>query len=554
MESQVSPEVLSFLQKSFDQMKSEESFVSYDPTYLFKDPGMSPSDALFEIIMNIYDLLVDDPNRKIDFHTWVETKGDKQIAINFRDNGPAFENGVDNIKNILFKIGAHNKDGNEDYVGEAGVGAKEAMAALGTRWEVTWSPGGGNPINKVILDEKTTGKDNNNVEKIGMDENEELGRSNESFFHIRVSNLRRQITNPSKMHDRIAKKFQTKMKDHGNNVRIFTCQPEKKNAKPVQPIGDPLFVIGEGFDPISNYIKFKGITIAYKLGYLQKDQEMYSAPSGPYFVIERAGVKLIDTCMVAENVQNMLIKGVSGGKHHLRQAYISIDCIKIQPAKIKNNINDQDELTVSILEAVGNDKNVRKWLSQVRIYNSQNTPSETVISEERLKRQQKVLDKMTSILQEQFKDTGLNIQLGNSFSSVPVGAKPTKRYLKNNKKNAANKKPVQNNSSSLSVGGKTYPLIVRHSRFGDGTERFGWRTTKEGFVIEINEDWSGLDTETLRGSKRTREQNVEYTNVIADFYSEFALRNIINEEGNVSLESIEEVRTNKSKVLSTLYG
>ena len=64
MESQVSPEILSFLQKTVDQMKSEESFVSYDPTYLFKDPGMSPSDALFEIIMNIYDLLVDDPNRK----------------------------------------------------------------------------------------------------------------------------------------------------------------------------------------------------------------------------------------------------------------------------------------------------------------------------------------------------------------------------------------------------------------------------------------------------------------------------------------------------------
>jgi hypothetical protein len=461
MENQVSPEILSLLQKTVDQMKPEEPFVSYDPALLFKDPIMSAGDSLFEIIMNVYDLLVDDPNRKIDFYTWIETKGDKQIAINFRDNGPAFENGEDNIKKILFKIGAQNKGGNENYVGEAGVGAKEAMAALGTRWEVTWSPGGGKPINKVVLDEKTTGKNNNNVEKIGMDENEELGRSEESFFHIRVSNLRRQITNPSKMHGRIAKKFQTKMGDHGNNVRIFTCQPEKKNAKPVQPIGDPLFVTGEGFDPISNVTKFKGITIHYKLGYLQKDQELYNASSGPYFVIERAGVKLIDTCVVSEKIQNMLIKGISGGKHHLRQAYISVDCIKIHPAKIKNNIHDDDELTVSILETVGNDQNVRKWLSKVRIYNSQNTPSETVISEERLKRQQKVLDKMTSILQEQFKDTGLNIQLGNSFSSVPVGAKPIKRYLKNNKKNAANKKkPVQNNSSPLSVGGKTYPLIV----------------------------------------------------------------------------------------------
>lgn len=554
MENQMSPEILSILQKTVDQMKSEESFVSYDPSLLFKDPTLSSSDALFEIIMNVYDLIVDEPSRKIDFHTWVETKGDKQIAINFKDNGPAFENGIDHIKRVLFKIGAQNKGGSEEYVGEAGVGAKEAMSSLGTRWEVTWSPGGGNPINRVVLDERTTGKDNNDVEKLGMGEDKELGCSEDSFFHIRVSNLRRQITNPSKMHDRIARKFQTKMKDHGNNVRIYTCQPEKKNKKPVQPISDPLFVHGKGFDPISNFIKFKGITVAYKLGYLEKDQEMYNAPSGPYYVVERAGVKLIDTTIVSENIRNMLIKNAAGGIHHLRQAYIAIDCIKIQPAKIKNNINDLDELTVGILESVGNDKNVRNWLSKVRVFNSQNVPSETVISAERLRRQQEVLSKMTSILQEQFKDTGLNIQLGNSFSTVPVGSKPTKRYLKGGKKAAVSKKPIQNNSSTLSVGGKTYPLIVKHSRFGDGTARWGWRTTKEGFVIEINEDWSGLNTNTLRGSKRTREQNVEYTNIIADFYSEFALRNIINEEGNVSIEGIEEVRVNKSKVLSTLYS
>jgi len=511
---------------------------------------MTNDEAYAEFITNIFDKNKQhNPNHDpINLYLYATEKGKGNLdSIVIEDDGPmpSVLNSFEGFLDTVLQLAVVNKKNNDDEtIGEAGMGAKDAAAFFGAKHTWEWSVGNNNPHFKIWMDEKSfTSWTSFHSETV--DENYE----GKPFFKLTIENIRDGVQPPSKLRNKIGERFSEALKTHPN-INIYTSRPNTKtsNSGKILPI-DPV-----DFDPDlpngSGSINHFGNIINWQIG-VDKNSYDYRA------IIRKHGV-IISNKIASPALKKLILKN-NGDPAKLDNFYrgmtIILDYNKWKATKIKNNLVWDNSSNVEVFNVLNEKSEINKISREIQAHFYKLNNNNKVIELPK-----GTSDKIDKLLEEASGDiaellNGSEDMVTNfSFQKPKKGQKKTtykaKSTKKDSRKNGKQDSDIRNGRPKVVAGGKSRPLELSWVEDKDLSSKRSWIDEDEkSITITINQAWEGYTNSIDRDKTQKMPLFVAET-VGHTLHVEGLRKKILNKE--ISLENFTDL-TNNTNLITAKY-
>ena len=527
---------------------SDKEDVPSDPCTMWrgKREPLTNVEAFAEFIMNVFDLSVDHPDRKINMCiSSVEKPKDNVVELNFWDDGPGLPTGGHNFLHTYMKLNSKNKaDNNKKTIGDAGIGAKTAAAKLGSHWHFSWSEGKDHPICHWIADEDNweTWHDYDYYE-------EEVKNKDSSFFNLSITKLHRGIA-ASKLRSALAAKFAGTLRRHPN-ISIYTCRPDAMESNsPLTPPPPDKYVDNFNWN---DTIHYSGLPIQASIGLLDATDRVYA--SQPTVRLSKHGVVLFE--LRDSKAHPLLFKKKDGspltyqGQLWGRQILITIDSPHFEATPIKNNLQWDHQLNKNIISHVAQDTGFINMLEKIKDHNNTKTDvEEKVITrtyQEKLEKLEiAVADDMNKMLND---NTITNLEyLSTSSNGKSEPSKIQKR--KSNTPKTGSQQKNREKQPSVKINGKDYAFKIQWVKEGDnGLERMrSWMDIKEDeIIIYVNRAYAGYIDKFEKDEHR---EGVYLADTIGHTWQDKRFELVINKGEDITPDIVKEIQSDRDAAIA----
>ena len=452
-------------------------------------------DIFSEHIMNVYDLSVDNNGRAINLYLYGKESNKKTTAVIIEDNGPGFnteDDGEDFINNFMYYRSDKKINSTKNFIGTAGVGAKDANAKLGARQSYEWSDGHGKKCT-FILDETSFDR------AVDYDLTTEDWEG-DSFFRQTVTKLRNPAQKlATQLRSELGEKFAGKLKSHPS-VKIYTSGPDRK-AEAVEPVDRVVAV--KGYDE-EFVVSLNGATAEVRIGLSDPDKTTSNqkAWQGFWFRLSRYGIIHVDTnerntekvvrLILDENTKTKLKSTTS---MHLRNIFVTINCDQFKPTQIKNDLNLDIPQTQDLLKEIGNRPEFIAIINRIEQYNRSHASAKSVtMSSKMMSNLNKIAGAAGLFIGQTLKSYGfageytLNKAATKSVRKIRCGDKIDERR----KKSYTPKAPVSKITSSNKIDGRNFDFNISFAALEDEESRYSLQVIDNTAHLTINESYNGF--------------------------------------------------------------
>lgn len=526
---------------------SDKEDVPSDPRGMWvgKRESLTQVDAFGEFIMNVFDLSIIQPHRKINMcMSSVEKPKDNVIELNFWDDGPGLPTGCKSFLEIYMKLHSVNKaDNNKKTIGDAGIGAKTAAGKLGRHWHFSWSEGNDHPKCHFIVDEDTwhTWHD--------YDYYEDEDYKDSSFFNLSITKLNHGVA-ASQIRDQLAAKFAGTLKRQPN-ISIYTCRPEamQKNS-PLTPPPPEKYVDNFYWN---DTIHYSGIPIQASIGLLAASDTVYS--SQPTVRISRQGVVHFE--LKDSKAHPLLFRKKDGslltyqGQLWGRQILITIDSQYFESAPIKNDLQWDNKVNKDIISHVGQDLGFTNMLNKIRDYNNTKVDSEEKIISRSYK--EKINKLEIAVADDINKMLADNIITNLEYPPISSNGNSVSPKVQKRRANATKTGSKQKNKEkqpTVNINGKDYKFEIQWVKRDDnGLERMrSWlERTSDAVTIKINRAYAGYIAKFESDEKR---EAVYLADTIGHTWHDYRFELLVNKGEDITPDIIKEIQSERDDAIA----
>lgn len=467
------------------------------------EKSLTTEDCYSEYLMNVYDASENEDGREINLYLYASGVNTKDKKIIIEDDGPGFKTN-DEGDHFLDSFMHYNSDekakSDKNFIGTAGVGAKDANANLGKKHTYEWSDGHGEKCTFIVDEDNYTSPTDYEFITEEWD--------GDSFFRQTITKLRnidRKLA--CEIRPRLEERFAGKLKSHPS-VKVYTSAPDGKGGSKGSPL-EPLdrIVPVKGYDKTFS-VSFNGATADVRIGLSDRDKTTTNKSDWgpPWIRLARYGIIHVDTNeRAAQKITDMLFTDITkaklksttsmwAGQSVFRNIFITINCDKFQPTQIKNDLNLDNKQTQDLLKEIGSHPEFISIIDRIEQYQRQNLGNRSVtMSANMMENLKKVCNAAGLYIGGTLKSFGFSGEytLNKAAPSSVRKIRCEDTADEKKKKSYIPKSPESKITSSNTIEGRNFEFNVSFASI-DKESRYDLNVIDNTAHLTINDDYEGF--------------------------------------------------------------